>query len=265
MKLYGWSIKLNNSLTIEQNASCYKKGAKTTLYLTNEYYEKYIQEKNYLNFSLVLNSNGYLSKTVDNVITDFKIEKSNTQFNFLEYGDDVKFDNINCALIRDKKANNVLNTLSNAGYSCANTYDIVTNQYQYFTIFDAVLSVAAIIVIVIGIYIITYMILHIIYKSKKNDYNIMRTLGVTNKSMRKIVNYEMLIISSISALVVSIVFLTVSSFVKNSFTQLYTNCNILYYLLYIALMIGLSLLITTRFNRRLFKFSVNNSFEGRIK
>ena len=49
-------------------------------------------------------------------------------------------------------------------------------------------------VYLIGIFFICYVILGRIYRSRIKDYGILRTLGVTNKDMSKIVKVEMCVI-----------------------------------------------------------------------
>lgn len=109
-------------------------------------------------------------------------------------------------------------------------------------------------------FIITYLILVKVYNSRKKDYEILRTLGVTKRDMQKVVWYEILMIGLVSmilALVLVIIILSSFDFFEGILPIDFGTM-----IMYLLISFGLMLLLANLFNRRLFKFSVSHSLKG---
>ncbi|MCI5744759.1 MAG: ATP-binding cassette domain-containing protein [Erysipelotrichaceae bacterium] len=106
---------------------------------------------------------------------------------------------------------------------------------------------------------ITYFILSKIYESKKKDYEIARTLGITKKDMRKIVISEVMLIglSSIaSAYIISFILIYSINALK-----ILKPIELMPSLLYLFVLLFFTYSIAKKFNNNLFKFSVTSSLK----
>ncbi len=142
----------------------------------------------------------------------------------------------------------------NLGYLC----DIVKTYNQNTeleVIFGNILKYLAIISSafnLIIIFFITYFILSKVYNSKKNDYQILRILGITKNDMSKIVIYEIFILAAISWLLALIIYILITKgLIFDSETLL----------IFLITSIIFAYALAKRFNKRLFKFSVSKSLK----
>lgn len=101
------------------------------------------------------------------------------------------------------------------------------------------------------VFFITYFILSKVYNSKKNDYQILRILGITKNDMRKIVIYEIFMIAIVSWLLAFIIYSLINKEIILFETILI--CLITSFIFTYAL--------ASRFNKRLFKFSASKSLK----
>ena len=129
----------------------------------------------------------------------------------------------------------------------------MSNLYGYLTIFMS----CCLLVIV---FFITYFILSKIYSSKKNDYEILRTLGVTQKDMKTIVNYEVFIVGC-TGLVLGFIIAFILMLLIPSINIL-LPIKFLTFVIYILVCLFFIYKIAHRFNKKLFKFSVIASLKG---
>lgn len=133
----------------------------------------------------------------------------------------------------------------------------INNIVAYFTMLIASFAIVV-------IYFISYVVLAKVYSSKKKDYNILRTLGVTKKDMSRIVKYEVMFETIIISILVYIVLFILGKTGLNDFTNLFKNITFVSSLIYFIVMFLFGYFIARRFNRKLFKFSVNATFKNGV-
>ena len=137
--------------------------------------------------------------------------------------------------------NEILNLINKIG-----TYSIILSS-----------SVSLIIV-----FFITYFILAKIYQSRKKDYAILRTLGVSKRDMKKIVYSEIITISFSIIIFTYILFVILIYNCSN--IDFLTPITLESTLIYFIVMCLFSFAVGHRFNKRLFKFTVaSNLKEGK--
>lgn len=112
------------------------------------------------------------------------------------------------------------------------------------------------------LFFVSYVILARVYASKNKDYGVLRTLGMVKKQLGRIVILEVIGIGLLASLLSLIVFIILYHTTRNFSMGKYMNFGII--LLYFALMILFSYFIARRFNRRLYKFSVNTTVKGEV-
>ncbi|MDE6656057.1 MAG: ABC transporter ATP-binding protein/permease, partial [Anaeroplasmataceae bacterium] len=112
------------------------------------------------------------------------------------------------------------------------------------------------------LFFISYVILARVYASKNKDYGVLRTLGMVKKQLGRIVILEVIgigLIASIFSLILFIIlYHTTPAFSMGKYMGFGILC------LYFVLMLLFSYFIARRFNRRLYKFSVNTTVKGEV-
>ncbi len=125
------------------------------------------------------------------------------------------------------------------------------------------LFLALAIMALVCLYFISYVILSRVYASKNKDYGVLRSLGMVKKQLGRIVILEVLATGFIASILSFIVFVIVYNTTTDIFTMGdFMNFGIV--LLYFVIMLIFSYFIAKRFNRRLYKFSVNTTMKGEV-
>ena len=122
------------------------------------------------------------------------------------------------------------------------------------------LSIAMSCLLLVIVFFITYFVLAKVYSSKKNDYEILRTLGITKKDMKTIVYYEVFGVG-LSGFILGFVFFLILIFSVKQLQNL-LPIKFLTILIYIIVSLIFIYKIGDRFNKKLFKFSVVKSLKG---
>ena len=117
-------------------------------------------------------------------------------------------------------------------------------------------------IISIIIFFISYIILAKIYTSRKKDYVILRTLGISKFDMKGIVINEIMSLTLIITIISYLIIFIISRFTNKGIMIIFNNISIFGSILYFIVMILFGYLIARRFNRKLFKFSVNTTLKG---
>lgn len=160
-----------------------------------------------------------------------------------------------------KNPNSLKRSVEKLGYCCdiVKTYNqtdglstFILNMTKYFSMIISTFNLWI-------IFFITYFILSKVYTSKKKDYQILRTLGVTKKDMGQIVTIEVLI-TGIASWLISLILFTIVF--RNNSLLMYTN-GLSFGTIVIFLITSLlfAYLTARRFNRKLFRFSVVRSLK----
>lgn len=121
----------------------------------------------------------------------------------------------------------------------------------------------AIIVILFIVYLISYLVLSRVYKTKMKDYIIIRTLGLSRKSSGNVVKIENILLTLFSAIVAYIIakILQYALPIQFGFIQYFSVGNTIIYLI---VMILFSYFLASKFNRKIFAFSVQETLRGGV-
>lgn len=142
------------------------------------------------------------------------------------------------------------------GYTTTSALEkLVNNLWGYFAIIMASFTL-------IVVYFISYIILAKIYQSKRKDYTIIRTLGITKKDMRFIVLCEVLITTVVLSIFVFVLVFILGKTINKSVFIIFKHILPLTAIMYFIVMTLFGILIARRFNRKLFKFSVNKTLKA---
>ena len=123
--------------------------------------------------------------------------------------------------------------------------------------------IIVVIFVILVIYFISYFILSMIFRTKNKDYTMLRSLGMDKKSMASSVRFETVILGACSMFVLLIVILIskVIDVVDINIINLFNIFKFNNYMILIGIMFVFSIVLGNRFNRKLFKTTVNESLK----
>lgn len=158
-------------------------------------------------------------------------------------------------------AENELNKI-NYSYVRVKTYDTTSPMQRFINniVSYAMMLLSSLTIIII--FFISYIILAKIYTSRKKDYVILRTLGISKFDMKGIVINEIMSLTLIITIISYLIIFIISRFTNKGIMIIFNNISIFGSILYFIIMILFGYLIARRFNRKLFKFSVNSTLKG---
>ena len=158
-------------------------------------------------------------------------------------------------------AENELNNI-NYSYVRVKTYDTTSPMQRFINNIMSYLMMLLSSLTIIIIFFISYIILAKIYTSRKKDYVILRTLGISKFDMKGIVINEIMSLTLIITIISYLIIFIISRFTNKGIMIIFNNISIFGSILYFIIMILFGYLIARRFNRKLFKFSVNSTLKG---
>lgn len=245
-------ISVNNGEAIEMT-SYYTSREETIVYLPISYKDKEIGIINLL-------------KGIYKVQFDYKIEYSDgTTRPEIYYGSRENLlsfeNNIYEAVIYTKNVKEVKSQLEQAGYmvSVPSDMKIKANMLNLAILY---MFLVLVIMALLCLFFISYIILARIYASKNKDYGVLRTLGMVKKQLGRIVILEVTATGVLSSIIAFILFVILYHTTNVFSMGAFMNFGVL--ALYFVAMLIFSYFIARRFNRRLFKFSVNTTLKGEV-
>lgn len=134
----------------------------------------------------------------------------------------------------------------------------IDNLVRYLLIFISSVTLVV-------IFFITYVILSRVYNSKKKDFTVLRTLGVTKKDMVNVVVFDVMIQVIFTSIICYALVFILGKTVNNRIFDMFKNIDVITSVFYFVAMILFGYLMARRFNRRLFKLSVNSTFKGGVE
>ena len=160
--------------------------------------------------------------------------------------------------------NEATRKLNSFGYTYVRVknYNTTSNIEHFLMNFTSYMMMIGSSVVFIIIYFISYVILAKIYSSRKKDYTILRTLGVSRKDMKGIVEFEVMLLTVVISVVTYLTIFITSRFYQEGAFVLFKKITIGSSIIYFAVMLLFGYFVALRFNRKLFKFSVNATLKG---
>jgi len=235
-----------------------------------------------------LNNNSYpikmvslsLSNTYVNKVFDLKVEhvlnkynsKRLTGYSYEENTCYLSKNLIRNTLISDKyqtsvfvkdevKINDTINDLMNLGYNIYAVKDMLINESATMTYIYNIINLVLMIIILVAMFFISYLIIKLILKSRKNYYTIIRILGGSKKNCKSILKIELYTILNIAFIILTLlVYMIVNGMIDISLRSSLKLLNIKDYVLIYILIFALTYLISVRFGRFIFKESAIKTY-----
>ncbi len=235
-----------------------------------------------------LNNNSYpikmvslsLDNTYVNKVFDLKVEhvlnkynsKRLTGYSYEENTCYLSKNLIRNTLISDKyqtsvfvkdevKINDTIEDLMNLGYSTYAVKDMLINESATMTYIYNIINLVLMIIILVAMFFISYLIIKLILKSRKNYYTIIRILGGSKKNCKSILKIELYTILNIAfIIIIFLVYMIVNGMIDISLRSSLKLLNIKDYVLIYILIFALTYLISVRFGRFIFKESAIKTY-----
>lgn len=193
-------------------------------------------------------------------VNDLKIEVSEVYPNpTLKYKDNVFKNNTYELSVYSNDFKKIEKICNDNGYSYIYPAKLGSSMFSMSFIGFIVQAVFSSILMLILVF-ISFVVLSRVYQSKKADYGIMRSLGLLKSQMAVIVRYEMLSIGTAASIFAIVIFAILSLFIPD-YARMIGNAHFIFYIFYFAMMIIFNLLLSHRFNKKLFNFSVNKTIK----
>lgn len=229
-----------------------------------------------------------LEGKIDNITDYIKVEYNQKDVDMNKYTIDIKYGNDWASevkletlenIVKDAssyisfyetdqvKIDNITSKYTNLGYSVCNAKEAYVHQDVSIaailnTILFAFYFVGVVFAFVV-VFLISYFILARIYSIKNKDYTVFRTLGMSKKDMASLVRIETVILSMFSCVLVLLTIL-ITYLIKHPLISGFHRIGIIGIIIYVLFIFLYSLLFAIRFNKKLYKFSVQKTFRGGV-
>ena len=223
--------------------------------------------KNNISFNV---SNTYTKKTFVK-LTGYNYDKYNGAvfINTDDYNNlyDNKSNYQSSVFIKDEQlSKNTIQELEDLGYKTLYIKDVMFPISEEFVKVFKIVLLVLIIGLLVALFFISYFIIKLVLKSRNVYYSTLRILGSTLKTTKDLLNIELVTLSHVAFLIfVTFILLVKNSIIKSpDVSELIRFVNIREYVyMYITLMI-MTLLIASRFSRKLFKGTVMNTYKEEV-
>lgn len=251
-----YSATLNINGQIGELRRAYYNVSKPTLYLPYTFQESEVE------YGVDLYLNGLYK--VDDVEFDVVYSGSSDAYKFALPSVYIPTFNHTYELtIYADKPNQLVSTLEKKGLTVIRPSVDYVDFTQNQLLFYAYLVISTLIVFALSF--TSYIILSRIYVSKNKEYAVFRSLGILKNKMKFIVTCEVMSVGVISSIVAFILLHILYYTIESEYLNVVRYNNIYITLLYFAMMIFFSYFVSNRFNKRLFKNSVSQTFKDEVK
>jgi hypothetical protein len=156
--------------------------------------------------------------------------------------------------------------LENIGLNPKKVTDFKINNGEIYQKIIKIIKVVVTIVLIIVLFFISYLIIKIILKSRNIYYTTLRMLGATYKNVRRILDIELFINSTISYAILLLFIYTVKLNIINLeyIAKLSEFLSIKEYVIMYIILIVISRLISIKFAKKLFKNTAINTYNEEV-
>ena len=165
-----------------------------------------------------------------------------------------------------KKIDETLAQLEALGLNPKKVTDFKMNQGEVYKRIIKIIKVVVTIVLIMVLFFISYLIIKIILKSRNVYYTTLRMLGATYKNVRRILDIELFINSTLSyAVLMLFIYLVKSDVIGLNYISKISNfLSAREYILMYLILIVISRLISMKFAKKLFKNTAINTYNEEV-
>lgn len=165
-----------------------------------------------------------------------------------------------------KKMDETLAQLEALGLNPKKVTDFKMNQGEIYKRIIKIMKVVVTIVLIMVLFFISYLIIKIILKSRNVYYTTLRMLGATYKNVRRILDIELFINSTLSyAVLMLFIYLVKADVIGLNYISKISNfLSVREYILMYLILIVISRLISMKFAKKLFKKTAINTYNEEV-
>lgn len=165
-----------------------------------------------------------------------------------------------------KKMDETLAQLEALGLNPKKVTDFKMNQGEIYKRIIKIIKVVVTIVLIMVLFFISYLIIKIILKSRNVYYTTLRMLGATYKNVRRILDIELFINSTLSyAVLMLFIYLVKADVIGLNYISKISNfLSVREYILMYLILIVISRLISMKFAKKLFKNTAINTYNEEV-
>ena len=165
-----------------------------------------------------------------------------------------------------KMIDETLQELENLGVTPKKVTDFKMNEEEIYKRIIKIIKVIVTIVLIIVLFFISYLIIKIILKSRNIYYTTLRMLGATYKNVKRILDIELFVNSTLAYSVLMLfIYLVKSNIIKLEYiAKLSEYLSVREYVLMYVILIAISKLISAKFARKLFKNTAINTYNEEV-
>ena len=165
-----------------------------------------------------------------------------------------------------KESSNTLNELKKLGYNTYYMRDMMKEMNEGINGIIKVFRTIVFVVALVVLFFISYFIIKLILKSRNSYFSTIRTLGATRKVASSLLNIELFIDINVAYLMfISLIMLVNKNIIKSNYIKdMITYFTLRDYIIIYIVLIILSLLISSRYSRKLFKDSVMSAYREEV-
>ncbi len=164
------------------------------------------------------------------------------------------------------KVNETIKSLNDLGYKALYVKDTMTDSNNTITRIMNIIRTIVIIALIVVLFFISYFIIKLILKSRNTYFSTLRILGASKNNVKSILNYELFTLSHLAFLI----FITFILLIKNNvivskqILELTRYISFYNYLFIYIVLVVITLLIVSRYTRKLFKDSCLNTYKEEV-
>jgi len=165
-----------------------------------------------------------------------------------------------------EEINETMLQLENIGLNPKKVMDFKVNQGEIYQKIIKIIKVVVTIVLIIVLFFISYLIIKLILKSRNIYYTTLRILGATYKNVRRILDIELFVNSTLSYIILLLfIYLVNQNIISLEYiAKLNEFLSFKEYVLMYVILIVISRLISIKFARKLFKNTMINTYNEEV-
>ncbi len=165
-----------------------------------------------------------------------------------------------------KNVRNTIEELENLGFKALYVLDTIYNEDNLIIAILNIVMLIAIVLLLLVLFYISYFTIKIVLNSRNIYYSTLRILGSSYKTTKSLLNIELLTLANLAYIIfiVFMLFIKFSIINNEMLFSLFSYVRIYDYIILYLILFIMTIILTFRYSRKLFKDTVMNSYKQEI-